>query len=287
MKVQFRDMCGNTISLQLPINATISIACRCLSKKLEILENQIFIVSPNDKSNFYSNNELIQDVIKENPEYLVFGIFNKTKQNGIDDIISDSKLISPQIKYEFFFKCLQNTNILRHPLYEDYKNCLKKIPNDLQEKIESIAVLGFRKEDIKEALRTSEYNIIFAVNLLVKRYSNEPIQTSPKFNSQKKAHTDIQNIKHNISIKLTPLESYINLDKVDNTSNNDKDDQEKKKIAFNFTNNNDKDDQEKKKKLFAFSNSNKNNSNNNGIEFSFGRDTHDATLNKALIFFTV
>lgn len=185
MKVNFQDICGHSTTLDLPNNADVSYTSKLLSHQLEISENQILFVSPNEKQNYYPNDESMQNVIDENPEYVVYTkIIKKDQNSSPEKLPPQRKSIFYTSKYSSLKKVPINLIILlrnikrwnlfsKNPLYIEYSERFQKIPDDFQQKIDEIAVLGFEIEDIKEALRNSEYNVLFAINSLVYRNSNE------------------------------------------------------------------------------------------------------------------
>lgn len=178
IEYNFRDICGHLLTLSLPSDAAVSQACELISQKLEIQETQIFLVSPNEKQNFYQDYEVLSDLAKENPEYF---IFTKCFHNNSNFKQSNPNLISfkkmnNKLPFKFFIKLDYMKRKIRDPIYAQYSKSINEIPEDLQQKIDEIAVLGFELKDIKEALRNSEYNVLFAINSLVYRNSNEKNQ---------------------------------------------------------------------------------------------------------------
>ena len=87
MNITFRDICGHSLMLPIPNDATVSNACKCISQILDIPENQIFLVSPNKIQNLYNDNIKMFDVIKENPEYIIYSrIITNDRKNLTDNI---------------------------------------------------------------------------------------------------------------------------------------------------------------------------------------------------------
>ncbi|KAK8841713.1 hypothetical protein M9Y10_026657 [Tritrichomonas musculus] len=204
MKVTFRDISGHSFLLVLPEDCLVSQACNYISQKFEIKENQIFLVSPNENSNFYQSCDKMTDVLKENMEYVIFQkIPISDDKNQVDNkkracIQKDNKNLGYnqffirnnyyfsfvyQNKYPNLKKLLPGSiyrtlnsakmNRLYHPIYQEYSLILKKIPADFQDKVNQIAELGFPIEDIKEYLRSSEFNVQIAINKMIHQRNNQ------------------------------------------------------------------------------------------------------------------
>lgn len=283
MKIDFKDICGNSIALQLPKDATVLFACRCLSEKLDLSENQIFLVSPSIERNFYSNNQLIQDIIKENPGFITFT--KCFKKDFLQKNENTSKRNTNFFEHSNSIKILinyKNINYTNNSIYTKYSEYLNEIPDDFQQKVDEIAVLGYEIEDIKEALRKSEYNVLFAINYLVQpntneRYSNNsiiksnsnsnrPIITNNSNNPMNYVQFNSKN-KFNINSSLGNNNSNIkefsfnkNRSDIDlNTNGNNNNVQEK----MIFNNNNTNNSNEIKNFSFKYNIINLNNSNKN------------------------
>lgn len=170
------------ISLQLQGGATVLFACECLSQQLNISANQILLISPNKKRNFYSNTQLIQEVIKENQGFIAFTTFFKINQNDFLQKNSNTLSNFSHKNNEFFFEyqksiksfiSLKNINFNKNLIYKAYSECINNAPDDYQQKIDEIMALGYEIEDIKEALRKYNYNVVFALNYLVQHNLND------------------------------------------------------------------------------------------------------------------
>lgn len=171
--------------MPIPDNSTVSYACKCISQKIDIPENQIFLVSQNENQFFYNNNVKMFDVIKENPEYIIYSKIISIDQKNITKNLFEleSNLTTKYKKHIksnripinvlLIFKNFKYIDQTKNDIYKNYAKSFNKVPDDLQQKVNEIAVLGFEIEDIKEALRSSEYNVLFAINSLVSRSSGE------------------------------------------------------------------------------------------------------------------
>lgn len=197
MKVIFRDILGNYFENEFQEDATVSDACNFLASKLEISDQQIFIVSPEDDKNFYSNNDKIKNVIDKSGEYIVFTIcFNINKneqyqsyinppssdsfsdqivnpqQNQIENVIGHNvmvhknRMIFPSKEIINTLLMLKKRKVL-NPLYMEYSNIMTHVPNDLQYRVKHIAQLGYQVEDCLSALRTHRYNVQQAIHSLM------------------------------------------------------------------------------------------------------------------------
>lgn len=232
MKANFRDISGNSIAIYVPIEGTVSAMCKVLSEELKIPESQLFLVCLNRGKNFYNSDDMIQEVIDDNPEYIIY-----TKCCNYDENTSKTLQSTSEAKHSFYtsnnfyYNTLTNKyllksnnyesnslnkiphNILRilnsvnrwnnhrkNPIYSEYSNCFIKVPDDFQQKIDEIAVLGFEIEDIKEALRNCEYNVLFAINSLVYRNSNESQQNRNRTTHMRIAMTNFNNRMNNRTI---------------------------------------------------------------------------------------
>lgn len=196
MKVNFRDICGNYYNLEIPDNSSVADACKFLSQKIGIQDNQLFFVSANDNFNFYQNDESMVNVLKENPEFVIFirPLTKPSNQNQIKEpsnATSDSNESQKQPnddiigKNEFdFTKSLKMpTNCCYNALYgikywyyediyDDYSLVVNEVPHDVQAKIDQLAELGYHIEDIKEALRTTNYDVSLAIHFLMLHHAN-------------------------------------------------------------------------------------------------------------------
>lgn len=185
MEVRFQDICGQSIILKLPKNATVSDACQSLSKRIDVSKNIIFLVSQEAKRRhyFYQNGDMINDVLKHNKEYVIFmkcpKVDQKIHRHSNKNLLSKRKISRP-------IKCAskniladlrhltKNQNHFRHylPIYRHYCQVLNHVPYDFDDKVNQIAQLGYQIEDIKEALRSSFYDVQGAINELVHMNSN-------------------------------------------------------------------------------------------------------------------
>lgn len=71
------------------------------------------------------------------------------------------------------FISLKNINFNKNLIYKAYSECINNAPDDYQQKIDEIMALGYQIEDIKEALRKYNYNVVFALNYLVQHNLND------------------------------------------------------------------------------------------------------------------
>lgn len=197
MEVNFRDICGKHYNLQIPKDANVSDACRLLSKKIGVQENQIFLVSSDEDMNFYQNGEKMIDVIEENPEFVIFmkiliqnqfitnsnSVKNQEKDNimdenqksteknndnnaiGLNRPIFDHYLKVPQPKMFNTFQSIKQWCYTG--FYDEYAFVVNDIPHDFQHKVSQIAELGYSLDDIKEALRTTNYDVQLAIHYLL------------------------------------------------------------------------------------------------------------------------
>lgn len=203
MKVDFRDICGKSYNLEIPNNANVADACKYLSQKTGIQENKIFLVSTNSNLNFYQDNEQMIDILKENPEYIIFmkAFINDQNQmnstlerfenqeatnqdfeqnsNQIPNDITYSQqnligkreqILNKSLKFpqKSFFNAIQSAKNWRYnDLYDDYSYVVNEVPHDIQFKVEQLAELGYHIEDIKEALRATNYKVSLAIHFLM------------------------------------------------------------------------------------------------------------------------
>ena len=202
MKVDFRDICGKSYNLEIPNNANVADACKYLSQKTGIQENKIFLVSTNSNLNFYQDNEQMIDILKENPEYIIFmkAFINDQNQmnstlerfenqeatnqdfeqnsNQVPNDITYSQqnligkreqILNKSLKFpqKSFFNAIQSAKNWRYnDLYDDYSYVVNEVPHDIQFKVEQLAELGYHIEDIKEALRATNYKVSLAIHFL-------------------------------------------------------------------------------------------------------------------------
>lgn len=184
MMVSFRDACGQSYNISLPENATVADACKLLSEKTGINDNQIFLISNTGDMNFYQDTQSMSNVLKENHDYVVFmknlfgendkqnisqPEFNKTDDNteqlNLINKISEQSLIVPP---NSFYNRVQSVKDWQYSdTYDDYSRVLNSIPYDFEERVNKIAEYGFAIHDIKEALRTTDYDVLVATHLLV------------------------------------------------------------------------------------------------------------------------
>lgn len=164
MIANFRGVCGESITIQLPYESNVSIACHILTQKLNIEGYEIFIVSLNENQNFYQNDDSMLDVLKENPDFVTFTKHIKYTQ----DEQSDTKMEKPSNYFFNTLSCMQCSPI-NHFLYQQYFHILRTVPSDFQDRINQIAEFGFLIEDIKESLRMTNYNVQMAINLIISK----------------------------------------------------------------------------------------------------------------------
>lgn len=221
MNINFKDICGNSFVIQFSLESTISDACQILSQKLETQGYQIFIISPNEGQNFYPNNYSMINVLKENPEYVMFTRCFKLIKDEEYQIEKDTK---SNLRYNYFkrrneryfynpslnsnnhtifraknlFRIYYNMHFYRpnqanNYLYQQYSQALNNIPLDFEERVKKIAEFGFLIEDIKESLRLSNYDIQKATNMIISQNFHE--------NDQKrfKSHNTNSTINYNIT----------------------------------------------------------------------------------------
>ena len=207
MSIIFRDISGRTISIQLGKESRVFNACQLLSKKLQISADKIFLLSPKEEINYYSNNEMIEHVKEENPEYVVFtSLYQNEKTNNKADQtelgLKDKSYLTNSIPFKTFvnFIDLKYNSKINTAHYTKYTRYINEIPSDLQQKIEEISILGYEIEDIKEALRTTHYNVLFAINLLAQR--NSINLEANKVNNNPINDNSNQHIIHNLNNNL-------------------------------------------------------------------------------------
>lgn len=183
MMASFRDVCGQSYNISLPENATVADACKLLSEKTGINDNQIFLMSNAGDINFYQDAQSMSDILKENPDYVIFmkNLFGeKNKQNisqlesnKTDDIteklyfnqIFEQSLIVPP---NSFLNRLQSDGDWQYSdTYDDYTRVMNSIPYDFEERVYKIAEYGFAIHDIKEVLRNTDYDVLVASHLPV------------------------------------------------------------------------------------------------------------------------
>ena len=194
MKVNFRDICGNSYNLQISNDAKVSDACKLLSEQLGIQQNQVFLVSTNEDTNFYQDNQKMCDVIKENPDFVIFLKYLYQSQyvwtppentesnentNNVEEDKTDNDDEKIGIKRPVFDHYLKVPNprmfntllsVRRwdyHGLYDDYSIVLNDTPPDFEEKVKQITELGYSVDDIKEALRTTNYDVPLSIHYLM------------------------------------------------------------------------------------------------------------------------
>lgn len=245
IEYNFRDICGHLLTLSLPSDAAVSQACELISQKLEIPETQIFLVSPNEEQNFYQDHEVLSDLSKENPEYFIFTkcFHNNSNFKQSNPNLIPFKKMNNKLPFKFFINLNYMKRKLHDQIYEKYSKSVNEIPEDLQQKIDEIAVLGFELEDIKEALRNSEYNVLFAINSLVYRNSNEK-------NQEENNHISIDNHR-NGNLRLF---SFVNRN--DNLINKSQHETifVRKQFNFNLNNKSDKENSDNASNKSIYSN---------------------------------
>lgn len=192
-RMTFRDIGGHTIISQFPRSATVFDACRYLSSQIGISENQIFIISPRRKQNFYQNKDKMIHVFNENPEYIVFSVCSKSDHNqrssvsnrfwsNFNSIGKRANTQSSPLKFPSFN--LLNTikkekskqiymRTIKDSIYKDYQRIFRIYPGNFQEMVNEIAQLGFSIDDIKEALRESQFDVQLAINILISRNNDD------------------------------------------------------------------------------------------------------------------
>ena len=92
---------------------------------------------------------------------------NTSNHNVYENIkqISEPSIKIPQ---EPFFDALQYMQNWQYTdIYDEYSTVVNDMPDDFQERVNQIAELGYKIEDIKEALRTTNYDVMIATHLLV------------------------------------------------------------------------------------------------------------------------
>lgn len=192
MKVVFRDIIGKCFENEFPENATVADACNFLASKLQISDQQIFIISPEEGKNFYESNIPIEKIINENPDFVVFSIyFNIDKNEQYKPFIdsqssinnnSDIKQVKNVIGHSMIInkhnmtlpsKEIINTLLMlkkykmMNPIYLEYSHITTHVPADLQGRVKHIAQLGYQIEDCLSALRTHHYNVQQAIHSLM------------------------------------------------------------------------------------------------------------------------
>lgn len=168
MEINFIDICGRSYTLNLHENAKVSDACQLLSQKIGINQNQIFLVSADEDRLFYQNSESMLDISKENPDFIHFMKHMNTSNHNVYENIKQISEPSIKIPQETFFDALQYMQNWQYTdIYDEYSTVVNDMPDDFQERVNQIAELGYKIEDIKEALRTTNYDVMIATHLLV------------------------------------------------------------------------------------------------------------------------
>lgn len=87
----FRDVCGQSYNISLPENATVADACKLLSEKTGINDNQIFLMPNAGNMNFYQDAQSMSDILKENPDYVIFmkNLFGEKNKQNISQLESN------------------------------------------------------------------------------------------------------------------------------------------------------------------------------------------------------
>lgn len=167
MDVEFRNICNESVVIQLLAGSTVSDACQKICQKLEIQNCYIFLISPNLNQNFYKGTDMMQDIIQENPEFVLYTKHNKLAQSNE---AKNSLKLPPRSFYDDL--CHSKKILLHHSTYMQYSNALNE-PSDFQDRVNQIAEFGFLIQDIKESLRLSNYEIDKATNMLKLWNSNK------------------------------------------------------------------------------------------------------------------
>lgn len=91
MMVSFRDVCGQSYNISLPENETVADVCKLLSEKTGINDNQIFLMSNAGNMNFYQDAQSMSDILKENPDYVIFmkNLFGEKNKQNISQLESN------------------------------------------------------------------------------------------------------------------------------------------------------------------------------------------------------
>ena len=123
--------------------------------------------------------------MKENPDCIIFtkcinsNLANFNQINSKYQLLSSNKNVQDLVCNKVITK---NLNLCKNAnkkinekdlIYIQYSKCFTEVPDDLQQRIDEIAIFGYKIEDIKEALRNSQYNVLFAINSLVCESANE------------------------------------------------------------------------------------------------------------------
>lgn len=175
MKLRFINILGKSYCHIFSPNATVREACEFLSKKINTPNSLIFLVRP--RHLFYSNNEIIKTVAKENPKYIIFTRFGSSDKDLTNNIKNNTYIRAMPIpinamKSFFNFKLIHQINSEELHIYSKYSSILKNAPDDLQERINEVAQLGYDIKDCEEALRDAYFNVQIAIHKLVSNHSD-------------------------------------------------------------------------------------------------------------------
>lgn len=170
MIFNFRDILATSITIELQPNTTVSDACQILCQKLKIQGYKILLISPNANQNYYPNDYSMINVLKENPEFVMFTKYINTIQDRTNTL---KKYINTYIDLHLY-----NVNHPSHYLYEQYSQALNNVHSDCHDKVNQIADYNFLVDDIKE----SNHDAKNALNLMTSQNSNKNVQSNLKLN---------------------------------------------------------------------------------------------------------
>lgn len=171
MKLCFRSISGKFYSKTFSLNSSVQDACIFLSKQIHSPQQLVFLNRP--KHRFYTSNIKLKIVNKENPKFVIFTQFEQLKENNISQPLIGNK-------NDYFFKkaipinnfhLIHEVELNEKLLYSKYAYVLNNTPDDLKERINEVAQLGYDVRDCEESLREADFNVSLAIQILVSKNS--------------------------------------------------------------------------------------------------------------------
>lgn len=180
LKLRFRNISGIFFQGSFKAGAKVQDAIDFLSKRLKTKSNLIFLISPKPDQAFYKNNESIKNIIKNKQDYITFVNFsqqgsNTEKITHNNKRLQQTKMIIPSnsaISAFNNFSDIQNISRKERAIYMDYAFIVQNVPDDIQDRVNQLAQLGYDAEDCREALRDADYEVNQAVEILIRRHNN-------------------------------------------------------------------------------------------------------------------
>ena len=178
--INFQSISGQSFSGNFSKKSKIHEICNFIAKKQKSRENKIFLVSNNPEEFFYKGDINISDILQNKHDHIAFYNLNiPTESNILTEnprIMQNTKITKPPISA---MKVYSNIKKIRHitPIsmmfYRKYSDVIRNVPYDFENKVTHISQLGYDKEECKEVLRETDYNVDIAIEILIQRYNND------------------------------------------------------------------------------------------------------------------